>query len=438
MKSTSSSQSGQTIIHFLLLLFLVGTGCKTEPQLEEMKPMFATAANDDSLSLPEGFDVVVVIDTLGRGRHLVVRENGDIYVHMSSRTADDHSIVALRDTTGDGKADVVATFGSYPGTGIEIYNNHLYFATKSRIYRTALTEDLIPGGPIDTIAILEGGQGGHSEKTFTFDGDGNMYVNVGSLSNACEEPLRTAASKGPDPCTELINRAGIWKFNANTPMQVQTPEMRFASGIRNAVAINWDPASNRLYAVQHGRDDLHRYWSELFTEQQNAELPAEEFFQVNEGDDFGWPYCYYDPFQKQKFLNPEYGGDGKATGRCADAKLPLVAFPAHWGPNDLLFYQGDMFPEKYRNGAFIAFHGSWNRLGQDQGGYNVIFVPMKDGETTGEYEVFAEGFTGTEAIKAPGEAKYRPCGLAEGPDGSLYIVDSMKGRVWRIIHTPNA
>lgn len=431
-------KAGLTSHSILLLSALLLFACKAEMTPEEPKVMFATATNDDGLTLPEQFDAIVVVDTLGRGRHLVVRDNGDIYVHLRSKTEDGHSIIALRDTSSDGKADQIESFGEFPGTGIEIHDNHLYFATTSRIFRTALGNELKPSGQIDTIAILEGGEGGHAEKEFTFDGQGNMYVNVGSLSNACEEPLRTAASKGPDPCIELDKRGGIWKFNDKQTMQVQTKEMRFATGIRNAVAINWDPASKSLYAVSHGRDDLHRYWPELFTEAQNVELPAEEFFQVNEGDDFGWPYCYYDPFEKQKFLNPEYGGDGKAVGRCEKAKLPLVGFPGHWGPNDIIFYQGNMFPEKYKHGAFIAFHGSWNRLGQNQDGFKVVFVPMKDGQVTGEYEVFADGFIGADSIKAPGEAKYRPCGLAEGPDGSLYILDSVKGRLWRIVHTPSA
>ena len=436
--TSSNLQSGITYLSILFLFTVLAISCKSEMAPEESKPMFAKAPNDDGLTLPDGFDAVVVVDTLGRGRHLAVRENGDIYVHLRSSTAEGNSIVALRDTTGDGKADQMTSFAPYPGTGIEIHDNHLYFATTSRIYRTALGSDLAPSGSLDTIAILEGGEGGHSEKEFTFDSQGNMYVNVGSLSNACEEPLRTPASRGPDPCIELDKRAGIWKFNDRQTMQVQTLEMRYATGIRNAVAINWDPASGSLYAVSHGRDDLHRYWTDLFTEEQNVELPAEEFFQVSSGDDFGWPYCYYDQFQKQKFLNPEYGGDGKTVGKCDGVKSPLIGFPGHWGPNDIIFYGGNMFPEKYKHGAFIAFHGSWNRLGHEQAGFKVVFVPMKDGKVAGDYEVFADGFIGADSVKAPGEAKYRPCGLAEGPDGSLYILDSVKGRLWRIVHTPNA
>ena len=118
--------------------------------------------------------------------------------------------------------------------------------------------------------------------------------------------------------------------------------------------------------------------------------------------------------------------------------MPLIGFPGHWGPNDILFYQGDMFPEKYKHGAFIAFHGSWNRLGHNQAGFKVVFVPMQNGQVTGDYEVFADGFIGADSIKAPGEALHRPCGLAEGPDGSIYILDSVKGRLWRIVHTPDA
>ena len=412
-----------------------------QPSTEESAPApdYAVAPDDDQLTLPDQFDAVVVVDSLGRGRHIVVRDNGDIFVHLSNRTEDGKAIVALRDTTGDGVADVRANYGDYNGTGIELHKNHLYFASKNRIYRAAFNGDaLLPSNTIDTIAKLEGGQGGHSEKTFTFDEGGNMYVNVGSLSNACQEEIRTKGSQGIMPCVELETRGGIWKFDDETPNQEQTLEMRYATGIRNAVAITWDPISGHLYAAQHGRDDLHRFWPDLFTEDQNVEMPAEEFMLVNEGDDFGWPYCYYDPFQNQKFLNPEYGGDGEIVDRCADAKAPLVGFPGHWGPNDLLIYQGDQFPEKYKGGAFIAFHGSWNRLGHAQDGFRVVFVPMKDGQVTGDYEVFADAFIGAEEINSPGEAKYRPCGLAEGPDGSLYICDSMKGRIWRIVYNPQS
>jgi glucose/arabinose dehydrogenase len=155
-------------------------------------------------------------------------------------------------------------------------------------------------------------------------------------------------------------------------------------------------------------------------------------FRILDGDDFGWPYCYFDPSTQAKVLAPEYGGDGVEVGRCADVGAPIAAFPAHWAPNDLLFYAAGTFPQRYEGGAFIAFHGSWNRMPFPQAGYRVVFVPFAGGLPSGEYETFAEGFTGAEEIKQPGEADHRPGGLAQGPDGSLYIADDRGGRIWRV------
>lgn len=114
----------------------------------------------------------------------------------------------------------------------------------------------------------------------------------------------------------------------------------------------------------------------------------------------------------------------------------MLAFPGHWAPNDLLFYTGSQFPARYRNGAFIAFHGSWNRAPQRQAGYFVVFVPFIQGEPAREWEIFADDFTGTAApVESPADARFRPMGLAQGADGSLYISDSQRGRVWRVLYT---
>jgi mono/diheme cytochrome c family protein len=156
---------------------------------------------------------------------------------------------------------------------------------------------------------------------------------------------------------------------------------------------------------------------------------------LSDGADFGWPYCYYDPFRESKVLAPEYGGDGVITGRCEQKTDPIMAFPAHIAPNDLLFYTGDQFPERYREGAFIAFHGSWNRAPLEQEGYYVVFVPFRDGLPSGDWEVFADGFSGMDKLMNPGDAEHRPTGLAQGPDGSLYVSDSRRGTIWRIMYT---
>ena len=173
---------------------------------------------------------------------------------------------------------------------------------------------------------------------------------------------------------------------------------RYASGIRNSIAIAWNTSNNKLYVVQHGSDQLSQFYPDMYTVEQGAELPAEEFFVVEDGDFFGWPYCYYDQFKKQKLLAPEYGGDARATGRCDNAKAPIMAFPGHLAPNDLLFYTGNMFPARYRNGAFIAFHGSWNRAPLEQKGYFVAFVPFENGMPSGEMEIFADGFSGVKVV----------------------------------------
>ncbi|MGH7129043.1 MAG: PQQ-dependent sugar dehydrogenase, partial [Planctomycetaceae bacterium] len=186
---------------------------------------------------------------------------------------------------------------------------------------------------------------------------------------------------------------------------------------------------------QHGRDQLSQNWPELYTEREGAEKPAEEFLRVDRGDDFGWPYCYYDPESSLKVLAPEYGGDGTEVGRCAEKEDPILAFPGHWAPNGLTFYDQDQFPERYRGGAFIAFHGSWNRAPLPQQGYKVVFVPMSDGAVTGEYETFADGFAGD--VVQPGEADHRPAGVAVGPDGALYIADDTAGRIWKVVYTGN-
>ena len=201
-------------------------------------------------------------------------------------------------------------------------------------------------------------------------------------------------------------------------------------GAENAVAITVHPSGGTLWAAQHGRDNLVQNWPAHFDTTESAELPAEELLQVGRGDDFGWPYCFYDGQAKRKVLAPEYGGDGQQVGRCANVKGPAAAMPAHWAPNGLVFYTATQFPARYRNGAFIAFHGSWNRAPRPQGGYNVVFVPFANGRA-GPYEVFATGFAGDSV--QPAGARHRPAGVAVGPDGSLYISDDRGGRIWRVM-----
>jgi glucose/arabinose dehydrogenase len=401
-----------------------------------VEAQFTADSDNGSITLSNGFGAYVVADNVGKARHIAVRDNGDIFVKIRDPEAGG-GILALRDTDGDGRADQKEYFGEYGGTGIDIYQNYLYYSSDTVIYRVALGEGLVPTAEPEI--IVEGflAQGPHATKPFTFDGNGNMYVTIGAPSNACQEQQRTPQSPGQDPCPQLEWHAGIWQFSADQAGQtLQEDGIRYATGIRNAVALDWNKSVNSLYALQHGRDQLNTLWAEYYDSLDNAELPAEEFLKVGDGDDFGWPYCYYDPQMNQKVLAPEYGGNGEEVGRCADKEDPIMAFPAHWAPNDLVFYNSDMFPEKYRSGAFIAFHGSWNRAPLPQQGYNIAFVPMgEDGLPSGEFERFADEFAGSgDEIENPGDAEFRPTGLAIGPDGSLYITDDQKGRIWRVFY----
>ena len=393
-------------------------------------------ADNGGLELPDGFCALVVADNLGYARHLTVRDNGDIYVALR-RPREGGGIVALRDTTGDGKADSLQRFHEVGGTGIGIHNDYLYFGSTTTVFRYQLAEgEWVPSKPPETVVKGFPDQQSHAAKPLAFDGKGQLYVNVGAPSNNCQEQTRTPGSPGRDPCPERERQAGIWRFKADQLNQTQTDHgKRYAAGIRNAVAIAWNPVSQDLYVAQHGRDQLHEFWPDLYTEEENAELPPEEFLLVEEGADFGWPYCYYDHRQDQRVLAPEYGGDGEQVGRCDQFGDPIMNFPAHWAPNDLLFYTGTQFPARYQGGAFIAFHGSWNRAPLEQRGYKVVFVPFDGRLPADDWAIFADGFAGVETIESPEDAQFRPMGLAQGPEGSLYISDSVQGRLWRVIYT---
>lgn len=399
------------------------------------------------LFVPDGFEVLVVSDSTGHARHLAINDNGDIYVKLSSSDKDRGGNVALRDTTGDGRADVMIRFGGMDerrngyGTGMIIHDGYLYFSSATNLYRNKLTPGkLVPDSETEVVLTddHEHGVHWHITKPVSFDNKGNMYIPFGAPSNACQDisqtPNGTPGGEGLDPCPELELHGGVWKFDASKTGLTQKDGVEIATGIRSVVAMDWNSDDDNLYIVMHGRDNLHSLFPNVFTAWQNAVLPSEEFLKVTEGANFGWPYCYYDHIKKQKFLAPEYGGDGTIVERCADMTPPVMGFPGHWAPNDLLFYQGEQFPERYRHGAFIAFHGSTNRAPYPQAGYFVGFVPFLNGKPTGGWEVFADGFAGIDTIVNTSDAIFRPVGLATGPDGSLYISDSRKGKIWRVMY----
>ncbi|MFI5235518.1 MAG: PQQ-dependent sugar dehydrogenase [Gemmatimonadales bacterium] len=375
------------------------------------------ASDNAGLVLPTGFCATLFADGVGAVRHLIALPNGDIIAARASG-----GMILLRDTTGNGRADVTSVFGEGRGTGIAYADGWLYFAPDDRVVRYRWTPgQLVPTAPPQVIVRDLPAGGNHTAKPIVVRA-GTLYVDFGSATNSCQVDDRAPRSPGHDPCPEREIRAGIWTFDAARADQTPANGVHFGVGLRNPMALAFEPTTGMLWMAVHGRDQLGEDWG--FSDSLNAELPAEEFGPVVKGADYGWPYCYYDELRSKKVTAPEYGGDGTKTDRCAGKTVPVIGFPGHWAPMALTFYAGTAFPAEYRGGAFLAFHGSWNRAPLPQAGFRIVFVPFRNGRATGEYTTFATAKPGV---------LFRPAGLAVGPDGALYIGSDGARKVWRVI-----
>ena len=202
-----------------------------------------------------------------------------------------------------------------------------------------------------------------------------------------------------------------------------SPAARYATGIRNAEGFAID-SNGRIFVTQHGRDQLHANWPDLYKPSKRLLCLRKKLLLLKRGGDYGWPECYYDDLRKNWSLRPNMAVTGANWWVFARTRsLPVAAFPAHWAPNGMVLYDKEQFPSRYRNGVFIAFHGSWDRAPYPQGGYNVVFQPLAGDHASGGCEIFADGFAG--AVKTPEGAKHRPSGVAVGPDGALFVSDDI-------------
>jgi glucose/arabinose dehydrogenase len=390
-------------------------------------------ADNGGLTLPAGFCAIVVADYLANLRGLAISARGDLYATILNRRLNTGGLIAMRDTDSDGRADEFSPFGDVGGVGLQIRGDYLYLGADTVILRYRLGDAARPAGKPEV--VVSGLPAGplHASKTMAFDDQGGLFVSIGAPSNACQQTDRSPGSPGRDPCPELANSAGVWRFDADRPGQRFDDGHHYASGIRHALALDWNPADGAVYVIQHGREALSELWPQWYTTEQDEQLPSEEMLRLSDGASFSWPYCYHDPQQGRRVLAPEYGGDGMRVDRCASYPGPVAVFPAHFGPNDMLFYRGSQFPRRYRGGAFIAFHGSYRGIGGNRTGHQIVFVPTDKGVPGTSWEVFADGFAGSRS-SAEAAPQYRPTAIAEGPDGSLYVADSVSGRIWRIVY----
>jgi glucose/arabinose dehydrogenase len=402
-----------------------------------------TAAVDepDGLRLAPGFQANVVAEGLGAVRHLAIRANGDIYLSTPREQQGNgkgSGIIALR-LDGAHKAVHVEHFGSVDGgTGIRFYNGALYASSPSGVYRFTFSGDaLVPTRDPDI--IVDGMPTTHPgsnrvNRLIALDGKGNLFVALDGSANLCLDPNtpQDAPPVGLKPCPDLGKRAGVWRFSANKIGQrFPTDGQQLATGIRDITSLDWSPADGQLYGIMHGRDESNKLWPNIVSAEDDDNI-ADEMHRITTGTNFGWPYTYYDGVRNVRLIAPEYGGDGKKSAQAGTYSTPVLTFHSRRAaPVDLLFYSGDKFPASYRGGAFIVLHGTANRSG-----YNIVFVPFNRNGKSGPPVVFADGFAAFDPSNPkPVSAKYRPVGVAVGPDGALYVVDSQKGRLWRIAYS---
>jgi glucose/arabinose dehydrogenase len=439
-------KSERTISWIAITSCLAAAGCAArdavKPVPQDANAVATGCAGDNAeLSLPMGFCASVFADNLLHARGVVVASNGDVYVTIEGTvpspearaTRPRGSFVALRDTNDDGKADVIERVGTTGNTGIGIFNGYLYVDEGHDIVRYARADSqLVPSGRevvLGGIPLVQ-----HLAHSFEFGRDSSLFVNVGSPSNSCQLRDRERGSPGKDPCGELDSTAGIWRYRADKPNQAFSASNRFVTGLRNGMALAVS-ADGKLYAIPHGRDQLHDTWPATFPKATyEANNPGEEFVELTQGDDFGWPYCYYAMDKKQLVDAPEYGGDGIRNSRCTDKKEPIASFPAHWAPMSMMFYDGAAFPEKYRHGVFVAFHGSLKRPPRTDAGYRIVFQPFVNGAPSGPFEVFAVGFARPGRGDEATEVLHRPTGLAVSPDGAIFVTDDNGGRIYKITY----
>ncbi len=375
-----------------------GSAVKTVQQLRPVQ-ITTTAAQRTgafaaarTLNLPPGFAVNLYAGDLSGVRWLGLGPDGLIYATAPGAG----KVYTLPDANGDGVADAVQLFADgLPGVhGIAFHNGAVYVATQTDIVRLSGRNSDGTAAQREVLATDLPSGGGHSTRTLLFQPDGSLLVAAGSSCNVCRES---------DP-----KRAAVSLYNADGKFQ-----RIFASGLRNAVGLVLQPAGNTLWATVNGRDGL------------GDNIPPETIYQVQDGQNYGWPYCYGQRIPDLSQSPP--------AGYCAQTGVPAVEMQAHSAPLGLAFYDGKMFPAQFAGDLFVAFHGSWNRSVPT--GYKLVRVRFANGQPesqagAAQVEDFATGWNNGGSVWG------RPVDPLVAPDGSLLLTDDRTGAIYRITYTP--
>ena len=362
-----------------------------------------------------------------------MRDNGDVYVALRG-AARAPGASALRDTRRRrrGRPDASVSAATTCDTASPSTTARFYFSSATAVYAQKLSDELVPTGEPEIVVSGFGESGGHAAKAIAFDAEGRLYPQAGAPSNACQEADRTPGSPGQNPCPLLEQHAGIWRF----PAARHRPDRADGNRDRQGIATSWrstgTPRRTVLLPAARPRPATTPGPTTTPAEQR-AELPAEEFHVLADGTEFGWPYTYWDQIRSQRMVAPEYGGDGK-TAEPGKYQDPLLGFPGHWAPNDLLFYT-----RRRSSPRSIATAPSSRSTARGT-------APCPRTATRScscrsrtasrrAIRVFADDFEAPKAITSPAEAAHRPTGLAQAPDGALYVSDDVGGRIWKIRYT---
>ncbi|OLP19117.1 sorbosone dehydrogenase [Leptolyngbya sp. 'hensonii'] len=368
------------------------TGSSSRP------PRVISVPTQPTLRVPKGFVVNVFAENLNKPRWLALTPTGDVLVTETS----ENRIRLLRDTDRDGVADVQKTFASAPNGlnqpfGMTFSDDAFFLGNTDAVLRFPYRpgQEQLQGKGQKIANLTPGGYNQHWTRNVVISPDRQkLYVSIGSRSNADEEDL-------PRASVQVMNRDG-------------GDRRTFAAGLRNPVGLDFHPVTRDLYTTVNERDGL------------GDDLVPDYFTRLRQGEFYGWPYAYLSP----QLLDPRHRRDGRSSrpDRVAATRTPDVLFQAHSAALGLRFYTGQTFPPRYRNGAFVAFRGSWNR---DRGtGYKIVFVPFDlNHRPLGNYEDFLTGFL----VDPAGPTTWgRPVGLLVLPDGSLLITEEANHRIYRV------